>query len=292
MAQPSQPSAAPIVVGTDGSPAAGQAVAWAADEAALRKRPLLILHAVQTWGMGTAVTVGSVDLLTSLESAGRVILEDAERTARRRRPELEVHTELVVGSPEQVLRGQAEAAFEIVVGSRGVGGFVGLLLGSTGLLVAGHIPGPVVIVRGEAEPSRGEVVVGIDPTVENQAVLEYALEAASLRKARLRAVHGWRPPVRAFDGLDVERTEESLRQSVEQAVVPLRERYPDVEVTVGIVRDHPVHALTLASQQADLVVVGSHDRRGLRALRLGSVSHGIIHHAHCPVAIVRPRGEL
>ncbi|TNY35912.1 universal stress protein [Thermomonospora catenispora] len=291
MAQPSRPSAAPVVVGTDGSPGAGHAVAWAADEAALRDRPLRILHAVQTWGMGTAVMVGSADLLASLENAGRLILEEAERLARRRRPGLEVDAELVAGSPEQALRERADSAFEIVVGSHGVGGFVGLLLGSTGLHVAGHIPGPVVIVRGEADASHGEVVVGIDPTVEGEAVLEYAFEAAALRRARLRAVHGWRPPARIVDELDADRTDESLREAVEQAAAPLRERHPEVETAVDIVRDHPVHALTLASQGADLVVVGSHDRRGLRALRLGSVSHGIIHHAHCPVAIVRPRTD-
>lgn len=289
MAQPSQTSTAPVVVGTDGSAGAEHAVAWAADEAMLRGRPLRIVHAVQPWGMGTAVVVGSADLMVSLEGSGRLVLEEAERLARRRHPELEVGTELVMGSPEQALQGQADTAFEIVVGSHGTGGFAGLLLGSTGLHVAGHTPGPVVIVRGETGgPAHGEVVAGIDPSVESRGVLEYAFEAASLRKARLRAVHGWRLPARIADGVDAEQTARSLRRSIEEAIAPLRDRYPELETVIDVVRDHPVHALTVASQRADLVAVGAHDRRGLRALRLGSVSHGIVHHARCPVAIVRP----
>jgi nucleotide-binding universal stress UspA family protein len=285
MSKPSDP----VVVGTDGSETAGLAVEWAAEEAARRRRPLRIVHAVQPW-IPAAPLLPPAEAAVSLQEAGCVILAEAERLARKPWPELEITTELILRSPGQALAAQAETAFETVLGHRGVGGFSRLLLGSTGLRVAGHVPGPVVIVRGEGGGADGDVVAGFDPAGECRAALEYAFEAARLRGARLRVVHAWHPPAPTGAGYSVDEreTEASARWATVRATAELRKNHPDVEVVEDIVRGHPVAVLSEASRQAALMVVGAHHRHGLGALLLGSVSHGVIHHAHCPVAVVRP----
>jgi nucleotide-binding universal stress UspA family protein len=83
--------------------------------------------------------------------------------------------------------------------------------------------------------------------------------------------------------------ERAVRAGVGKAVEPWRERYPDVEVVEEVLREHPVRALAEASAHADLIIVGSKRRSGLDLMHLGSVGHGLVHHAHCPVAVVQPR---
>lgn len=230
----------------------------------------------------------------SLTDAGRCTLDQAEKAARGWQPDIHVTTELVWGTAVHVLRRQAKSAVQIVVGHRGHGGFAGMLLGSTGLQVAGHVEGPVVIVRrGNIQECR-EVVVGWDMTEDCAAALEYAFDAASTRAVRLRIVHALRPAptsAGAQYATDLDELEAGVRWDVVQAYAPWRKRYPGVAVLEEVVHDHPVSALANASQQADLLVVGSRRREGLSTQRLGSVSHGVVHHAHCPVAVVRPRNS-
>ncbi|ACY99069.1 MULTISPECIES: universal stress protein [Thermomonospora] len=280
----------PVVVGTDGSEAADRAVEWAADEAARRHRRLHIVHAAQPW-VPVAPMMAPTEVTVALEEAGKEILEEARELACDRHPELKVTTQLVLRSPGYALSEQARSAFEIVIGHRGVGGFSRLLLGSTGLRVAGHVPGPVVIVRGDAGRTGGDVVVGVDPGGECRTALEYAFDAAALRGSRLRVVHGWRPPAVTETGyaMNLRDAEEEIRWALIRATAPLRKSHPDIEVVEEVAYDHPVAALTDASRTAGLVVVGARDRHGLGAIRIGSVSHGVIHHADCPVAVVRPR---
>ncbi|TDB84997.1 universal stress protein [Actinomadura sp. 7K534] len=214
---------------------------------------------------------------------------------RARWPELETATALVEEETTKALAEQAEGAFELVVGSRGRGGFASMLLGSTSRRMASQSPVPVVIVRGEPD-DRGEVVVGVDLSWEGERVLDYAFDAAALHGARLRIVHAWTVygmPVEAGWVVDDEAVQRELVERLTTAYTPLRDRYPQVEVVEDVVMDHPVTALANASRGARLVVVGAHHRHW-DTLRLGSVSHGsvhhgAVHHAECPVAVV-PHG--
>ncbi|RAY12275.1 universal stress protein [Actinomadura craniellae] len=280
----------PIVVGTDGSETSRRAVEWAADDAALRNRPLVIVYAVEQWTYGAA-GLALPETAEALEREGRRILANARDLATARRPGVPVTTELVFEAPVAALRAYSERAFEIVLGHRGLGGFTSLLLGSVGLGVAGHCGGPVVIVRDEQPPPQGRIVAGVDLSDDSAAALAYAFETAAGRGAALRVVYAWRlPPTLLQSGytIDVEDVEATVRRELGKVCVPWRERHPGVEVVEEIAHDHPVRVLTEASSQADLVVVGARRRTGLHAVRLGSVSHGLVHHAHCPVAVVRP----
>jgi nucleotide-binding universal stress UspA family protein len=288
----SDPIAAPIVVGTDGSRQAETAVTWAADEAALLGRPLHIVHAIERWlyDIPRFPVSGTRDPLTV---AGRELLADAEKLARERQPDLEVSTDLREDEAAHALRVLAKDAFEIVLGNRGHGGFAALLLGSTGLRLAGHAPGPVVVVRGSTDSGHGTVVAGVDLDGDSAATLEYAFAAAARRGARLRVVHASRRAAAAANGGRAqglaELTEEA-QSDLAEVLTSWRARHPAVGVSAEVVPGHPVAALVEASRMADLVVTGVHGGDGRREARLGSVSHGVIHHAHCPVAVVRARG--
>lgn len=256
---------------------------WAAGEAVLRGRSLRIVHAVERWPF-------RVPLLAPSDGAveeGKAILEAARAAVRERWPDLGVTTALVEEETEKALREESKDAFALVLGRRGRGGFAGMPLGSTSRRMASESSVPVVIVRGEASEG-GEVVVGVDLSWDSELVLEHAFETASLYGARLRAVHAWMVygvPVEAGAVLDEEAVRDELLGHVVAAHEPLREKYPQVDVVEDVVMAHPVSALTEASRGARLLVVGA-DHRHWDAFRLGSVTHGAVHHAECPVTVV------
>jgi nucleotide-binding universal stress UspA family protein len=280
----------PIVVGTDGSEPATRAVAWAADEAVRRDLPLQIVHAISP-SISDVPATTPPGFRLSLNAEGEHVLSVAAGYSRQNRPGLQVTTELIHDTTAHALRQQAADAFELVLGHRGLGGFAGMLLGSVSLRVAGHASGPVVVVRDGSGEVHQEIVAGVDPRKEPDVVLAYAFDAASVRHAQLRILHAWQlSPTLAAPGwaFIVDEIEQSYRTALTRVIEPWRGRFPDVKVVAEMPLEHPVHALTEASRNADLVVVGAR-RSGLAALRLGSVSHGLLHHAHSPVTVVRPR---
>lgn len=282
---------APVIVCTDGSPPATAAVLWAAGEAERRSLPLRIVHVREPWSYGTPY-YPAPGVLDQLAESGKQIVAEAAQAAREHQPAVKVETEIVYGPIAQSLREQSADGFEMIVGHRGFGGFTGMLLGAVSLRVAGHAAGPVVVVRGDTSGGRGEVVAGIDPAEDPAPVLDYAFDAAGVRGARLQIVHTWQllaPPVDFSGTADVEEITQAVRTDVDKAVAPWRERHPHIEVVTVVGRGHPVRALTESSAQADLVIVGSRNRSALGLMHLGSVSHGLVHHAHCPVAVVRAR---
>jgi nucleotide-binding universal stress UspA family protein len=277
------------VAATDGSPAAMAAVKWAADDAARRGLPLRIIHVVERWPYGIAA-FPPPDWADLVARAGEQVLAEAARAATARQPDVRVMTELIEGSPANALRDQAERAGELVIGSRGLGGFAGALLGSAVLYVAGHASGAVVVVRAETGTSYGEIIIGVDNSAECEPALAYAFEQARLRGCVLRAVHAWLLPVHAFASeisYDLEEIRRFHRRVVRDRLAAWREKFPEVTVVEDVRSAHPVDALSDASATADLVVVGSRGMGAIGSALLGSVSRGVLHHAHCPVAVVR-----
>ncbi|WP_214414450.1 universal stress protein [Sphaerisporangium fuscum] len=279
-----------IVVGADGSAPATAAVEWAAGDAARWNVPLHIVTVVERWPYSVARFPAPPEVGDALIRAAERVLAQAEAAARDRLPEGRVTTELAEGVPAEILRERAEGAVELVVGSRGHGGFAGALLGSVSGHVAGHARGPVVVVRPGAPSRHGEVAVGVDDAPQCDPALAYAFGQARLRGAVLRAVHAWRSPVHAYApelDYDMDEIRRAQHEVVTRKLGELRGEYPDVKVVDDVRCAHPVDALVEASRHADLLVVGSHGRGTLGALLLGSVSRGALHHAACPVAVVR-----
>ncbi|HEX4815458.1 MAG TPA: universal stress protein [Nonomuraea sp.] len=278
-----------IIVGVDGSVPSRAAVEWAANDAFRMRMPLRIVHAVdRDWYQVGKYPIPMVP--DALLREGRRILREAEALVHERQPTVEVTTQDVEGTPGMVLREQAKDAAELVVGSRGLGGFASALLGSVSMHVAGHVHAPVVVVRGELRPAHGEVVAGVDDSPECEPALAYAFQQAKLRGATLRVVHAWQLPVHAFApeaAYDMDEVRRAQHQVVRDRVEAARKDYPQVTVIEDTVSAHPVDALVEASGRADLLAVGSHGRGAVGSMLLGSVSHGVLHHARCPVAVVR-----
>lgn len=180
-----------VVVGVDGSASARQAVRWAAVDARSMRRPLRVVHA-SVWPMvHHPVPLGvPAQYHAALAEEARGWVQQARTDAETAAPGVEVEAEVLTGAPVPMLLEEAEGAHEVVVGSRGLGGFTGLLAGSTADALTHHAPCPVVVVRTEGDPA-GPVVVDVDGTPAGEAALGFAFDTASRAGAPLRAVHTW-----------------------------------------------------------------------------------------------------
>lgn len=131
------------------------------------------------------------------------------------------------------------------------------------------------------------VLVGVDGSDQSRRALRWAADYASLTGAPLTAVMAWDLPPNygmpaIYDDVDLEaQARTTLAETVTDALGG------SVSVSLQITQGHPAAVLVAASQQARLLVVGSHGHRGFAASLLGSVSSQCIHHAHCPVVVVR-----
>lgn len=292
----------PVVVGIDESDSAREAVRFAAADAQRRHATLRIVLA-----FSLSDPVGGFDRAgigehyrESAVQAAEAALDAAEAVARDVAPDIEVEKDLRAGFPVPVLLDESERARTVVLGSRGLGGFAGLLIGSVAVALAARGQSPVVVVRElPPAPTAAEggteaplpVVVGVDGSPTSEAAVAFAYEEAALRGAPLVAVHTWtdyaiEPTIATM--IDWNAIEDDERLVLGERLAGWSAKYPDVEVSRVVVRDRPAHALVEQSKSAQLVVVGSRGRGGAAGLFLGSVSHGVLHHAHCPVAIVRP----
>jgi nucleotide-binding universal stress UspA family protein len=273
-----------VVVGVDGSLASFDAVDLAARAAAARGRSLRVVHAFPTEG--------------ALREQAERIVDTAVARAVRVAPGVPVHGEIRPGHPAAVLRECARDAALVVVGDRGLGGFRGLLLGSVAVHLTGHVACPVLVARGRSGPRR-PVLLGVDGSPANDPAVGFAFEEAALWRVPLVALHAWTHPVPAgpgdmlplvYDTAEVAAEETRLTA---EALAGWQEKYPDVVVRREV-RHGPARTMLIdASRDAQLVVVGTRGRGGFPGLLLGSVSHAVLHHAACPVAMVphgRPAG--
>jgi nucleotide-binding universal stress UspA family protein len=290
-------AAMPIIAGTDGSEESLRAVEWAAREAALHGSPLRIvavpaLPPLMSWQEPAARPDTVADVVH--KAYLRALATSAERAAEVE-PGLAVETRLLSGPPAQALLESAAAASMLVVGSRGAGAFSAMVLGSMSRDVAAHAPCPVVVAREETMAAHREIVVGVRDFERADAVLGFAFAEAALRKARILVVHAWffRPPVplgaltaEEQAVLDPRLASAGATARLDGMLAPWRENYPGLQASAEVVHAHPARVLAGMSARADLVVLGRHSARSGDSGRVGSVAHGVLHHAHGPVAII------
>jgi len=301
-------SPARVVVGVDGSATSLAAAELGAWEARRRQVPLHLVHGCQgeQWYSPFQVTTHNPDL-SGLDDA-QAMLRNAAEDVMAHHAGLSVMTELIVGSGANAVVRESAGASLVVVGSRGGGGFARLLIGSVAIEVSVHASCPVIVVRPPIDEaaadsaaldpaalarisSAGPVVVGVDGSVSSEAALEFAFDEAASRKTPLVAANAWFG--NALEDLDADnprvRAEAEARSHalLSEATAGWRGKYPSVDVELRAVHDiNPVWSLVRASRDASLLVVGSRGRGGFTSLLLGSVGHGLIAHAECPVAIV------
>ncbi|TWV56746.1 universal stress protein [Streptomyces misionensis] len=275
----------PLVVGVDGSDTGLLAVDWAADEAVRLGLPLRIVHA-SLWERYE-------DLLPSLgeeRPAPRVMAEHIVATAAeragRRAPNLDIGSVVLAEDPVAALLAEGDNATALVTGSRGRGGLKSLLLGSVALAVAGRARGPVIVVRGDAAGTEGthdRVLLGVGEPGAAATAARFAVREAAARRCVLDAVRAWRRTARAAVGRD---DADEAAAAIDELLGPALAGQPGVRVSRTVLEGPPGKVLLHRSAAADLLVVGVRREHGRGGLQLGRVTHRLLHHALCPVAVV------
>ncbi|MDX5571520.1 universal stress protein [Streptomyces sp. ID01-9D] len=310
-----------VTVGLDDSTESHAAAAWAAREAASRGVALRVVH-VEEWPITPEIPL---TLAEALVERYETLLREAAERARRDHPGLDVTTEMVHGRAGAELTRAADEAEVMALGSRGLGGFVGFLVGSVSLAVVAASSRPVVLVRAErpgaeagatesgaaaggagaagtaerasagaedaaAVSARPDVVLGLDIAHPSDPLLDFAFGTAARRDLPLRVVHSWSPPASYGYAaiLDPEIGTGLGRRAAEgltELLRPWRSRFPEVRVVEKVVVGPAARELVHASRGAELLMVG---RRGRRPAlpHLGHVTHAVIHHSAAPVAVV------
>ncbi|MGW3115567.1 universal stress protein [Streptomyces sp. NPDC001107] len=284
----------PITAGVDGTEESIAALHWAAREAVRRG---LALRVLQAWRFQPYEAIDAADPDTQ---AGwvRDALAEAVRGVTARHPDLDVATDVVAGETVDTLLDAAAESEMLVLGSRGHGPVVGFLLGSVGQQVIAEATRPVVLVRAgdqpAAEAAGREVVVGQQGQPDDSAdTLRFAFETAAARGATVRAVRAWTlPPVFAYSPGSMHLLDEAgglepfESKALAAALQPWRERFPDVRVIEHLEMGSAGQVLLSVAARAQLMVVGRRAHRTAVGARIGSVAHGVLHHADCPVAVV------
>ncbi|QNP68269.1 universal stress protein [Streptomyces roseirectus] len=290
-----------VTVGVDGSAESLAAAHWAAREALRRGVGLRVVH------------VWPRPLNPAGSGAGR---ERADRTVdrvasgiRTTHPRLRIVERLVPDAAVDTLVAEARQADLLVLGSRGLSGLRGFVVGSVSHRVLARSTAPVVLVRAgttfaaEHLPATDgvspeeipglpyrDVVLGLDLPCPGGEPVEFAFASARRRGTGLRVVHTyWRAGRHTARGLagpapaDPGAREEG---AVAAALRPWREKFPTVPVTETVVEADAAAELVRAAAGAALLVVGRRTGDGRGGPCLGAVTHAVLHHAGCPVAVV------
>ncbi|MFI8521200.1 universal stress protein [Streptomyces sp. NPDC085481] len=274
-----------IVVGIDPVKDWHMALAWAADEAHLRAGALRLVVAVPP--QHDTHHVDDTPRHVAQRRAGTETLRTALAWAHARQPGIEATSSLLDGFPGGVLAGLSHEADLIVLGSRHLSRTEEFLsAGSLVVPVTAKAHCPVAVV-GDAEHVTQDtpyLVVGVDGSEPSRAALAWAFEEADLRRCALRAIAVWQPPVFTLRSGDT--LFHAERRMLSETTAGWTEKYPDVRLTHEVPIGSPVEVLAEAAEHALALVVGRRGRGGYTGMRVGSVVHGLLHRAHCPVITV------
>ena len=275
-----------IVVGYDGSAEALAAVRWAADQAKLRGCPVHVVHC-SLWPLLTR-NLGPVPGVadSGLERSAWAILDEGVDAAKAAAPGLEIEGTLLHGLPASHLARISHGQAMVAVGSRGLGGFLGLLVGSVSLELASTAACPVAVIRSGSHAA-GPVIVAVDGS-GSPAALEDACVMASVSQAGLSVIHVRHLPAghRRAD-LDAGTAGGESEDVLASAVIRARALAPGIQVGGAVLIDRSVpRAILKASMQARIIVVGTKGHGFLKET-ISSTAHAVLHHARGPVLISR-----
>jgi nucleotide-binding universal stress UspA family protein len=295
-----------VVVGFDGSERSRQAARWAAREAASLGARLVVVNVIRGPFPEVVVTPVSAPLPQLVgEQAVRAYTKDhlAELAAECARvaPGVDVDTRAFDGHPAAVLAEAGREARLLVVGSTGATGLTRVFAGSVAADLAHAFSGPLVVIREPRteDDTDGRVVVGVDGSEPSDRAVEYAVDHVSRHGGVLVGVHATTGlPVDAMApggawgqglglGLDADQLRTSADALIAASLAGPLSRHPEVRAERVVSLARPAEALAEEAEGAALLVVGSHGHGAVRRALLGSVSHAMLHHAPCPLALVR-----
>lgn len=286
-----------IVVGVDGSRSARHALHWTARWAALTSTPVTLLAA-----LGEPPTSSEGANLAEEPDSGfreqvRAMVEAEVDYVREEIKGVEVTYLDVWGEAAKVLIEASRHAIVLVLGTRGLGGWTGLMLGGVSDKVIGHARGPVVVVPPHWKPvRRGEpVMLGVDDPVTSGPSVAFAIQAARALGTALHVVHawevqkGWSSLATTFGASHVRTAREQAQRRLDDVCAMIAQAAPEQEVVARLVEGRPAVVLAQASETARLLVMGTRGRGGWQGLVLGSRSRELAQSSACPVAIIRER---
>ena len=255
------PGANAIVVGVDGSEQSLDALTWAAAEAARRE---LDVEAVMSYSIptfvATAMDAGYAALDDeALRRGAEQVLRDALTELERRRgapgipplaPAERVRAYVETGDAAGTLLEYAKNAEEVVLGSRGRGGFMGRILGSVSSAVPPHAPCPTVVVpKGSLDRASVEevVVVGVDGSERARLAMLDAAAQAVARSCRLKVVWAL-PPLTGTQAwvsaaIDFEAVKAEMLEQMDAGADWLRHHFPGLDVETSVVEGIPGQVL-------------------------------------------------
>lgn len=283
-----------VVCGVDGSRWAEDAALWAAAEAVRRRAELHLLHAMPPPPVAVVGGPPGRWVAGSLRDRAERILTGTATRCREEHPGLTVRTRTDTAPAAQVLLRHGTEAGVLVVGSRGLGGHTGLVVGSVGVALAAAAPCPVVVVRASdgAPPTTGPVLLGLDPSACG-ADIGFAVTAALARRCPLVVVHAWYTeldgdPLTEFLDAFGDEPHRTATARVEQTLASWRRAHADLDIRTEVRHARPVPALLEVATRhgAQLLVLGRAHRGPVTGHLLSSTIHGALHGAPCPVAVV------
>ena len=280
-----------ILVGVDGSQASYKDPWWAANYA---KHAGLTLQIVCAYSLPSYAAVSFDATYTAMgddnaaHSDAQEILSKAKAIADEQG--VEATTLIVTGDPASVFVELSRNYNLIVIGNRGKGGLAERLLGTTSSSLPAYAYCPIVVVPYTDDDGNlmhlnntiTRVAVGSDESKWGLKALEIAANFAAAWDAELDVISA----VPNMKGSDDEGVMASFKDDLEVRIKPLEEAHPDLKINKQIVPGPAVGALTKASYDHDVVVVGSRGRGGFTGLLLGSTSQGLLQHAVGPVYVV------
>ena len=277
-----QPGDRVVLVAYDGSPDSDLALVWAAAESRATGTALRVLHVVETPKPPWEATG---------ERSWRAEMQEQVDAVLRESGSPGVAVEHRFGVIVRELVHESGGAELLVVGSHGHGRTAEALIGSVSQHLARHAECPVVVVRPPRTPGARRIVVGVDGSPGSALAIDHACRRAERTGEVVAAVHGWPDHVPSTDLLAA--TPRSVVDQEEHEVwldrilADARADHPDVVIEAEAVPVAPARCLADASARASLLIVGSHGKGYFRGLLLGSVSQAVLHHAVCPVLVVR-----
>ncbi|MFH8391747.1 universal stress protein [Streptomyces sp. NPDC018036] len=287
----------PLVVGVDGSDGSLLAVDWAVDLATRHRLPLRLVHASLWERYEGALPTLSRERSSEQVLAEHIVASAAERV-RRHNPDLHVSTETSPADAVSALLDEGRNATALITGSRGRGELKGTLLGSVSLAVAARADCPVIVVRGDKAALTGSherILLAAGEADTCRDAVSFAFREAGARGCELDVVRAWRHPGReaAVDITPAEDPEHGHEKRaaalIENLVADASAAHSDVRLRRTTVEGAARKELVHLSAAADLLVLGARRRSGHFGFQLGRVSHTLLHHAACPVAVVPNR---
>ncbi len=283
-----------VVVGVDGSEGSFEALIWATHHAQRTGLPLKVVTVTEIPAVYTAAGVPALPMGSTFDDLvqnGLDVNNRAVDDALAFDLGITVSGAAVVGTPVIGLVEATSPGDVLVVSATSQQKRIADVLGSVATGVVHRAHGPVIVVHGPVahDAPLGSIVVGVDGHDDSKPALEWACDLAARTGARLDLVHAWEYPYRTKDavfGSPQEIMQRDATALADGVVAELSEGHRAAITATHVLEGLTFDVLIEAAKDADLLVVGSRGRGGLRSLLLGSVSRKVVQHASCTIAVI------